>query len=314
MGLFGRAQRPAHGEALENSVGPSSSFKGTLRSDGGARIDGSFEGLIEVAGNVVVGRDGRVIGDIAARNVTVGGVVRGNIDGTGQLQILSTGQVFGDIAVASVMIDEGGMFQGLSRLRGFEQPALAPPRDDESAAGDERTARSGAAGRTIESTARLAPARVATSTPRERTAAEAQQAPPAEAAPGEKTPRKPAGGKAGAKARGRAGEEPVTEPPEAEAGPVEPPAQAEPAGSAATGARAPEYDLDLDFGGLDIEPVIPDVFIEEPSEDAEQPEDTADRAAGVAADGDAPDPTPDPTPAPPARRARSARTGNRRGR
>ena len=135
MGWFGRAQRPAQNEALESVVGPTSTLTGTLRSDGGVRVDGVFGGIIEVAGNVVIGRDGRVTGDITARNVTVGGLVQGNIDGTGQLQILATGRVIGDISVSSVMIDEGGMFQGSSRLRGFDQPALPAPEDADAATG-----------------------------------------------------------------------------------------------------------------------------------------------------------------------------------
>src|SRR3990170_1826221 len=111
MGWFGRPSRPAQHEALDSTVGAPSSFQGMLRSDGGVRIDGTFEGTIEVAGNVVIGPGARVVADVTARNATVGGALKGNVDCTGQLQILSTGQVFGDIAVASVMIDEGGVFQ-----------------------------------------------------------------------------------------------------------------------------------------------------------------------------------------------------------
>jgi cytoskeletal protein CcmA (bactofilin family) len=156
MSLFGRSQRSPEGEVLENVVGSSSSFHGTVRSDGGLRVSGAFEGAIEVAGNVVVGREGRVIGNIAARNVTVGGVVRGDIDASGQLQILSTGQVFGDITVGSVMIDEGGAFQGASRMRGLDQPALAPPPADDRRTLFAADPAGGRAPQTLEGTARLA--------------------------------------------------------------------------------------------------------------------------------------------------------------
>ena len=127
MGIFRRDSGGTHHEPLETVVGPSASLNGHLRSDGGVRIDGTFEGVIEVAGNVVIGEGARVVADIAARNITVAGAFKGNIDGTGRLEILSTGEVYGDIMVAAVMIDEGGMFQGSSRMRGLEQRALAPP-------------------------------------------------------------------------------------------------------------------------------------------------------------------------------------------
>lgn len=124
---FTKDTRRSQHEALESVVGPTASVTGHLRSDGGVRIDGIFEGVIEVAGNVVIGEGARVVADITARNVTVGGAVKGNIDATGRLEILSRGQVFGDIMVAQVMIDEGGIFQGNSRMRGIEQRALQPP-------------------------------------------------------------------------------------------------------------------------------------------------------------------------------------------
>jgi cytoskeletal protein CcmA (bactofilin family) len=131
MSWFGRSEkRASDGEPLENVIGPSAELVGTLRSDGGVRIDGRFEGTIEVAGNVVIGEGARVVADITARNITVGGAIKGNISGTGRLEILSTGQVYGEIMVASVMIDEGGLFQGTSRMRGLEHPALAAPADE----------------------------------------------------------------------------------------------------------------------------------------------------------------------------------------
>lgn len=137
MGLFGRESDRVSTEPLETVVGPSASLTGHLRSDGGVRIDGAFEGTIEVAGNVVIGEGARVAADISARNITVGGAVKGQIDGVGRLEILSTGKVFGDIMVAAVMIDEGGVFQGTSRMRGMEQRALAAPEFDFEAADSE---------------------------------------------------------------------------------------------------------------------------------------------------------------------------------
>ncbi len=144
MGWFGRdtSAGSIQQEPLETAVGPSASVTGHLKSDGGVRIDGAFEGVIEVAGNVVVGEGATVVADITARNITVGGAVKGNIDGAGRLEILSSGEVYGDIMVGSVMIDEGGVFQGTSRMRGMDQRALAAPKEAEDGAAAERSASS----------------------------------------------------------------------------------------------------------------------------------------------------------------------------
>ncbi len=128
MNFFGRTNR-AHAEPLETVIGASANLRGTLQSDGGIRVEGVFEGLIETAGNVVVGPAARVVADITARNVTVAGAVKGNIDANGRLEILSSGAVYGDVQVDAVMIDEGGQFHGVSRMRGLSHPALAAPID-----------------------------------------------------------------------------------------------------------------------------------------------------------------------------------------
>jgi cytoskeletal protein CcmA (bactofilin family) len=128
LNFFSRARASAT-PPLETVIGASANMRGTIQSDGGVRLDGIFEGLIETAGNVVVGPGARVVADITARNVTVAGAVKGNIDANGRLEILSTGAVYGDVVVEVVMIDPGGQFQGVSRMRGLAHPALAAPVD-----------------------------------------------------------------------------------------------------------------------------------------------------------------------------------------
>jgi cytoskeletal protein CcmA (bactofilin family) len=123
MGLFGSQQAPATDD-VENVVAANTTLEGTLRSDGGVRIDGTLEGLVECAGNVVIGEGARVVANITARNVIVAGLLKGNIDATGKLEILPTGQIHGDISVSSVAIHEGGIFHGKSLMRGLAPTAL----------------------------------------------------------------------------------------------------------------------------------------------------------------------------------------------
>ena len=129
MNLFGRNTAARETEQVETIIGPSANLRGTLQSDGGVRIEGVFEGIIETAGNVIIGEGAKVVADITARNVTVGGAIKGNVEASGRLEILSTGIVYGDMSVQAVMIDEGGQFHGASRMRGLDHPALAPPED-----------------------------------------------------------------------------------------------------------------------------------------------------------------------------------------
>src|SRR5512136_3380433 len=120
---------PAASTKIETVLGPNANFKGSVQSDGGMRIDGIFEGSVELAGNLVIGETGKVIADIKAQNVSVSGAIKGTINATGRLEILSTGKVWADISVSSFLIDEGGFFRGQSVMPGEPDfPMLESPK------------------------------------------------------------------------------------------------------------------------------------------------------------------------------------------
>jgi cytoskeletal protein CcmA (bactofilin family) len=119
---------------IETVIGPTCNFKGSVQSDGGLRIDGVFEGSIQIAGNLIIGQSGKVIAEVNAQNVSVAGALKGTVKAPGRLEILQSGRVWGDISVASFLIDEGGFFRGQSVMPGepdmpmLEAPAPAPAR------------------------------------------------------------------------------------------------------------------------------------------------------------------------------------------
>jgi cytoskeletal protein CcmA (bactofilin family) len=77
-------------------------------------IDGKVMGTVYLPGSrVTVGRNGRVLADICAREVVVLGVVRGNIDASDRVKISSEGSLIGDVVTQRVCIAEGGFFKGL---------------------------------------------------------------------------------------------------------------------------------------------------------------------------------------------------------
>jgi cytoskeletal protein CcmA (bactofilin family) len=129
-------------DRIENVIGPTATFVGELRCDGGVRIDGVFQGHLETMGNVIVGETAKVAADIVGRNISISGAVKGNISASGRLEILSTGLVWGDIDVSSFLIDEGGVFSGRSEmpvefepllLAGEKEPEMLTDGSDDSA-------------------------------------------------------------------------------------------------------------------------------------------------------------------------------------
>ena len=97
---------------IDTVLGANANFNGTIVSPGGVRIDGGFDGVIEIKGALVIGDGARVISEtIRAQSVTVGGSVKGNIIAE-KVEILSTGRIYGDLTVVTFVTEEGAVLRG----------------------------------------------------------------------------------------------------------------------------------------------------------------------------------------------------------
>jgi cytoskeletal protein CcmA (bactofilin family) len=103
-------------ERVTSVLGPGINWQGNLRGSGGVRIEGIFEGEIQIRGLVVVGETGRVTcQDLQANTVVVAGAVRGDITAE-KLEIRSTGRVWGDVTVVAFATEEGAFLRGAVRM------------------------------------------------------------------------------------------------------------------------------------------------------------------------------------------------------
>jgi cytoskeletal protein CcmA (bactofilin family) len=103
-------------ERVTSVLGPGINWKGDLRGSGGVRIEGSFEGEINIRGLVVIGETGRVSCDqMQANSVIVAGAVKGNITAE-KLEIRSTGRVWGDVTTVAFATEEGAFLRGQVRM------------------------------------------------------------------------------------------------------------------------------------------------------------------------------------------------------
>ena len=108
---------------IEVRLGPNASVRGELHSSGGARIDGDLVGSIDIAGNLIIGENAKVIATISAHNVQIQGIVRGDVTAN-RLEILDTGKLWGNIAVDSFLLEDGGFYQGQSSMHTDVEPPL----------------------------------------------------------------------------------------------------------------------------------------------------------------------------------------------
>ena len=102
-----------HGSQRINSIlGPGTVFEGNYVTKETTRVEGTELGDINSEGTVILGEKGKIVGNIVARNVIVGGAVEGNITVEGKIEITASGSIKGDIATSSLIIDENAVFQG----------------------------------------------------------------------------------------------------------------------------------------------------------------------------------------------------------
>lgn len=93
-------------------IGIKNGFSGEFHADGLLRIDGDFRGVVKGRGVVLIGEHGRIIGDVYAKSVRVGGKIKGNICALQKVEILSTGKLIGDLRTNRFLAEEGMVFTG----------------------------------------------------------------------------------------------------------------------------------------------------------------------------------------------------------
>ena len=113
---------PGTGEANLSVIAAGSKVTGDVECSGVLKIEGTVEGTIRGARQVLLGRQGVVKGDIETREAVIGGNVEGSIHALERVEIQGTAAVVGNIHTKSIVIREGGQINGAVRMD--ESPAM----------------------------------------------------------------------------------------------------------------------------------------------------------------------------------------------
>ncbi|MFH1352943.1 MAG: polymer-forming cytoskeletal protein [bacterium] len=110
--MFGSSKVEKKIGRIETVVGHESVVTGTVATKGSLKIDGVVNGGIEQADAVIVGENGKIIGDITAQTVIVSGEIAGNIHAYVSIELTEDARVKGDIKTLQISINEGAFFEG----------------------------------------------------------------------------------------------------------------------------------------------------------------------------------------------------------
>lgn len=106
----------SNSDVIETILGANSQIEGNLVSQGSLRVDGKMHGNVNLKGNLIVGEEGSLEGEVIAKNIVIAGKITGNIKALEKVEINKTGILLGDINSKFVVIEEGSHFTGNCKM------------------------------------------------------------------------------------------------------------------------------------------------------------------------------------------------------
>ncbi len=103
-------------------IGAGVILEGKLESSGNVRIDGKVKGNINAKGNVTIGENGDVEGEVVGKIITVGGKISGTVNAGEKVILEPKCTMKGDLSSKLLEIQAGAKFDGKSIMSSQEKP------------------------------------------------------------------------------------------------------------------------------------------------------------------------------------------------
>ena len=114
MAFRSKKKEEASGQIQEKILDVDASMQGSMvfRDPVNLRINGKFEGNLDIKGNLTVGENAHVEADIVGENIIICGRVNGNVIASRNLSLSQTAHLTGNIRTPSLNIATGAILQG----------------------------------------------------------------------------------------------------------------------------------------------------------------------------------------------------------
>lgn len=104
-------QKSVHGE-VNGFLDAGSHMKGELHFEDTFRVEGKLTGSVVSKGQLIVGHNGEIDGEIRVERIYISGTVRGTLRAGERVEITSTGKVLADLFTPSLTVEDGAFFEG----------------------------------------------------------------------------------------------------------------------------------------------------------------------------------------------------------
>ncbi len=97
---------------LNGFLDAGSHIEGDLHFEDTFRVDGRLSGRVVSKGDLVVGEQGQVEGEIRVGRIFISGTVKGSVRAGQRVEITAKAKVNADLETPSLMIEDGAFFEG----------------------------------------------------------------------------------------------------------------------------------------------------------------------------------------------------------
>jgi cytoskeletal protein CcmA (bactofilin family) len=101
---------------IRNILSKGVKINGKLKIEGSIHIDGELEGRIEVSELLIVGKTGKIQGEIYTKDCLISGRIEGNLYCTGKVEFKAGAILKGDLSCKQLIIEEGVIFDGNCKM------------------------------------------------------------------------------------------------------------------------------------------------------------------------------------------------------
>lgn len=113
-----------------NRISQKSVFKGSITSQGDFRIDGTVEGDLTTTGKVIIGPEGKVLGEVKCVNADIEGTFDGRLEVKNSLCLKPSAKIYGEVLSESFTVEPGAIINAnCSMLSAVKE--LKPSADSE---------------------------------------------------------------------------------------------------------------------------------------------------------------------------------------
>ena len=123
MAIFGkdeptqrRTNRAPGAESMLTIIAAGTTVTGDIECGGVLKVEGTIEGSVHRARQVMLAREGSIHGSVSGQEVVVGGVIDGNVTASDRLELQSSAVVNGDIVTKSIVVMEGARINGTVKM------------------------------------------------------------------------------------------------------------------------------------------------------------------------------------------------------